>query len=71
MTRITITLDDREKVGLQLLAEKEFRDPRSQAAFIIHRELERNGLITVSDLLMPAAPVADQATPIKNADQDG
>ena len=53
MVRITITLDDLEKVGLQLLAEKEFRDPRSQAAFIIHKELEKQGFIDVSPELAP------------------
>lgn len=56
MTRITISLDDREKAGLLLLAEKEFRDPRLQAALIIRRELERYGLVEV--VTLPASPVA-------------
>lgn len=65
MTRITISLDDQEKVGLLLLAEKEFRDPRLQAAFIIRKELEKQGLITVPD---PPAPPAQETTPTKNPD---
>lgn len=55
MTRITISLDDQEKAGLLLLAEKEFRDPRHQAALIIRRELERYGLVEA--VALPASPV--------------
>ena len=62
MVRITITLNDQERICLKLLAEKEFRDPRAQAAFIIHKELERCGLATVSD--PPAIKAcADETTP--------
>ncbi len=45
MTRITITLSDEEKTALRALSEKEFRDPRMQAALIIRRELEKQGLV--------------------------
>ncbi len=45
MTRITITLSDEEKTALRCLSEKEFRDPRMQAALIIRKELERQGLV--------------------------
>lgn len=45
MTRITITLLDCERDALRILAEREFRDMRSQAALIIRQELERRGLI--------------------------
>ena len=45
MTRITITLSDEEKAALRSLSEKEFRDPRMQAALIIRRELEKQGLV--------------------------
>ncbi len=45
MTRITITLSDEEKTALRSLSEKEFRDPRMQAALIIRRELEKQGLM--------------------------
>ncbi len=45
MSRITITLSDEEKTALRTLSEKEFRDPRMQAALIIRRELEKQGLV--------------------------
>lgn len=45
MTRITITLSDEEKTALRALSEKEFREPRMQAALIIRRELEKQGLV--------------------------
>jgi hypothetical protein len=45
MTRLTVTLADQEKIALRTLAEKEFRDPRAQAALIIRQELERLGLL--------------------------
>jgi hypothetical protein len=50
MTRITITLKDEEKVALIALSEIEYRDPRLQAAFIIHRELERQRLIQINPI---------------------
>ena len=53
MTRITISLQDPEKTALRALAQKEFREPRAQAALIIRKELERLGLL-------PTAPVTDQ-----------
>jgi hypothetical protein len=46
MARITICLTDLEKTALRTLAEKEFREPRAQAALIIRQELERRGLIS-------------------------
>ena len=45
MSRITLTLNPLEKKALIVLAEKEFRDPRAQAALIIRQELERRGLL--------------------------
>jgi hypothetical protein len=45
MARITITLQPKEKTALRLLAERERRDPRAQAALIIRYELERIGLL--------------------------
>jgi hypothetical protein len=45
MTRITITLSEEEKTALQVLSANEFRDPHSQAALIIRKELELSGLI--------------------------
>lgn len=45
MARITLTLNQNEKDALRILAEREFRDPRAQAALIIRNELERCGLL--------------------------
>ena len=45
MSRITITLDMVEKKALTVLSEREFRDPRAQAALIIRQELERRGFL--------------------------
>ncbi len=56
MTRITIKLTNQEKDALRTLSEKQFRDPRAQAALIIRRELERLQLI-------------EPMTPIQNDEQ--
>ena len=48
MTRITITLSDEEKTALRSLSEKEFRDPRMQAAFIIRESLVQHGLLATT-----------------------
>ncbi len=45
MARITITLKSNEVDALIILADREFRDPRDQAALIIRQELERRGLL--------------------------
>jgi hypothetical protein len=47
MARLTITLRDQEKLALSTLADREFREPRAQAALIIRQELERLGLLQV------------------------
>ena len=60
MTRITISLRDQEKTALRALAEKEFRDPRAQAALIIRQELERRGFLHAD-----AAPPAEDPKPNK------
>lgn len=56
MTRITITLSDKEKAALRTLSEKEFRDPRQQAALIIRRELERQGLVAAASPTTESEP---------------
>lgn len=63
MTRMTITLSDEEKTALRSLSEKEFRDPRMQAALIIRRELERQRLVA-SQVNESEPPVADEAKKI-------
>lgn len=53
-SRITITLDDAEAEALAVLAQRERRHPREQAAMMIRRELERRGLLaelSAQDLL--------------------
>ncbi|MGA7192109.1 MAG: hypothetical protein WBW94_00655 [Anaerolineales bacterium] len=47
MSRITLSLESVEKDALVVLAEKEFRNPRQQAALIIRQELERRGLLVI------------------------
>jgi hypothetical protein len=41
-----IVLPERDKQALFTLAEREFREPRDQASLIIHRELEKGGLLS-------------------------
>jgi hypothetical protein len=45
MAVIRIVLPSNEYTALRELAEREYRDPRSQAAFIVRRELERRDLL--------------------------
>ncbi len=45
MTRITVSLTAGEKDALRVLAEREFRDPRAQAALLIRRGLEDAGCL--------------------------
>lgn len=45
MRRITISLHEEERSALQELAKRERRNTRAQAAALIRRGLERQGLI--------------------------
>ena len=45
MVRITVCLQDDERIALLKLARKERREPRSQAAVLIRNELKRCGLL--------------------------
>jgi len=45
LTRIVIQLDSSERNALAELAERERREPRQQAAFIIRRWLELTGYL--------------------------
>lgn len=49
-TRIVVKLDKFENRALSALAEREYRNPRAQAAFIIRRELERCGLLEALEI---------------------
>ena len=48
-TRITISMEQRERAALMKLARSELREPRDQARYIIRRELERLGLLSTVD----------------------
>lgn len=45
MNRITVTLEPNERDALWLLAKRERRDPRAQAALLIRERLEDLGLL--------------------------
>lgn len=47
--RIVVTLEKEERQALSMLAEREYRNPRAQAALIIRRELEQLGLLSPMD----------------------
>ena len=45
MARVIVDLGEHERNALEVLAKREKRIPRAQAAFIIHQELERQGIL--------------------------
>ncbi|MBT4182442.1 MAG: hypothetical protein HOE06_06175 [Candidatus Thioglobus sp.] len=45
MAKIIVFLREQEHAALYRLAEKEYRQPKAQAALIIRRELERLGAL--------------------------
>ncbi len=45
MAKIIVYLRDQENDALHRLAQKEYRQPKAQAALIIRRELERQGML--------------------------
>lgn len=47
MLQVTFFLNDQEGEALKKLAESKFRDPKSQAAFIVCRELEHQRLLQI------------------------
>jgi len=49
MGRLTIPLDDNEKNALFVLAKREYRDPRSQAALLIREALQNLGLLAAGN----------------------
>lgn len=48
MIRVSIQLDDEVISALRILAKREMRDYRKQAALIIREELARQGLIDLA-----------------------
>lgn len=51
--RVTITMRDNELQALAILAERECRDSRAQALFIIRDELTRRGLLSQEQPTIP------------------
>jgi hypothetical protein len=45
MAKIIVYLREQENDALQRLAQKEYRQPKAQAALMIRRELERLGML--------------------------
>ena len=45
MARLTIRLEEDESAAIWKIAQRERRDVRDQAALIVRRELEREGLL--------------------------
>ena len=45
MSRVFVPLNSEERKALRVLAERERRDPRDQAALIIRADLEKRGLL--------------------------
>ena len=45
MARVIVDIGESERNALEALAKREKRIPRAQAAFIIHQELERQGIL--------------------------
>jgi hypothetical protein len=45
MAKVIIYLRDHESAALNVLAQREYRAPKAQAALIIRKELERLGMI--------------------------
>lgn len=57
MTRVFVPLEIEERNALRIWAEREKRDPRLLAAYVIRLALERAGY------LQPTTPPAPQLTP--------
>lgn len=53
MAKIIVYLGDQERNALQLLAQRELRLPRAQAALIIRQELVRQGMLPNPEAELP------------------
>jgi hypothetical protein len=67
MSRIMIYISDEEINALRVLAKEEFRELRSQVAFIIRKELERRGLLasTIPPINNPSVQEVKSADEIR------
>ena len=59
MARVMIRLENEERDALLILARREKRDARAQAALLICAELERLGLLAREPMTANGAPSAD------------
>ena len=67
MKQISITLDERDTLALEKLANKNCRDIRQQAATIIRKELYRQGLITFTEsVALSPSPLESVSPSIKS-----
>ena len=61
MAKIIVYLREQEHDALYRLAEKEYRQPKAQAALMIRRELERLGVLEVTpDLTAIREEITDE-----------
>lgn len=67
MPMLKVFLQTRESEALQKIAEREYRDPRAQAALIIRRALESAGLLTAQPDEI-AAHINTQTSPAEIAE---
>lgn len=56
MARVIVDLGEHERSALTVLAKREKRIPRAQAALIIRRELERRGILPERSNTYQATP---------------
>jgi hypothetical protein len=49
MVRLQVVLDPAEAEALAMWAKSELRDPRDQIRLVVRRELERRGLLQVTE----------------------
>lgn len=61
MARLIVYLPEPERDALHTLAQSEYRLPRAQAALIIHKELERLGMLSSTQEFQPASESSQEA----------
>lgn len=57
MARVILEIGESERKALHLLAKRERRLPRAQAALIIRQELERQGILPASARILQATQI--------------
>ena len=61
--RLTVYLKPEELDALVELAQREFRDPRSEAALIICQELEKKGLLIINPPIETPRKIGQKVAP--------